>query len=262
MKTGTSWVYDYLRKRGDVCLPVKVKETFYFDKNYSRGARWYKSHFSTEASLNEPIVDVSPSYFHSDMACRRIANDIGTVRLVIVLRDPVRRTWSHYLHLKRKGYIRCNIKEAYEKYPEIIEASRYHERIDYWKRYHTKEYISILFQEDLKDRSAKFTSQLCAALAIDNIEVSSDQPSRSNSIGLPRFLWIASIGTSAGNILRKYGFYSLINVAKAVGLKKLFYGDALDRSRIPQPSPEELEWIKGMLKLDDEPYTQIPEDYL
>ena len=51
-------------------------------------------------------------------------------------------------------------------------------------------------------------------------------------------------------------------MAKAVGLKKLFYGDALDRSRIPQPSPEELEWIKGMLKLDDEPYTQIPEDYL
>ncbi len=262
MKTGTSWIYDYLQERGGVSLAVGVKETFYFDKNYSRGADWYKSHYEIDVDPTVPVVDVSPSYFHSELACKRIANDIDAVRLIIVLRDPVKRAWSHYLHLKRKGYTRSKLVEACEKYPEIIDASRYSKHINVWRMLHSKEQITIMFQEDLKNEPAIFAEQLCSAIGLKYLEVSSGVSTRSNNIGLPRYLWVASLGTFIGNLLRRYRFYGLVNVAKAFGLKKVFYGTGMKRSDIPQPDSEELVWLQNKLKLEIEKYTQNPDVYL
>lgn len=262
MKTGTSWIYDYLQERGDVSLPVGVKETFYFDKNYTRGANWYNGHYSKTVGPDVPVVEVSPSYFHSELACQRIANDIDAVRVIIVLRDPVKRAWSHYLHLKRKGYTRSSLKESCEKFPEIIEASRYSRYIYLWRKAHSADKVTILFQEDLKNDPVAFTEQLCSAIGIEFSELSSSTSRRSNDMGMPKYLWIASIGTYTGNLLRKYRLYGLVNMAKALGLKKLFYGKAMKRADVPRPESEELAWLRDILKQEIEIYVQRSEAYL
>jgi hypothetical protein len=40
-KSGTTWIDNYLRSRGDVQLPIAMKETFFFDKLYDNGWDWY-----------------------------------------------------------------------------------------------------------------------------------------------------------------------------------------------------------------------------
>ncbi len=35
-KAGTTWIYEYLKTLPGVCVPVKVKETFFFDKYYHK----------------------------------------------------------------------------------------------------------------------------------------------------------------------------------------------------------------------------------
>ncbi len=51
-------------------------------------------------------------------------------KIAIILRDPIMRTWSHYNYKKyhQKGdrqEIKCNLKEALVKHPELITHSCY-----------------------------------------------------------------------------------------------------------------------------------------
>ena len=44
-RTGTTWIDAYLRARGDVLLPSRVKETWFFSQFFDRGVDWYGAHF-------------------------------------------------------------------------------------------------------------------------------------------------------------------------------------------------------------------------
>lgn len=37
MRTGPTWLQEYLLSRGDVCLPKNIKETFYFAEKFDPG---------------------------------------------------------------------------------------------------------------------------------------------------------------------------------------------------------------------------------
>ena len=71
MKTGTSWVHEYMALHPTISVPVTVKETYYFSKNYYKGIGWYaKQH----AANSETVVmgEVSPTYFDSEEVANRI----------------------------------------------------------------------------------------------------------------------------------------------------------------------------------------------
>jgi hypothetical protein len=82
-----------------------IKGTYFFDEEWSRGERWYRSHFPTDrvrAKAAEqlgyaPIAfEASPYYLfhpHAPARARQVAPDAITVAL---LRDPVERAFSHY----------------------------------------------------------------------------------------------------------------------------------------------------------------------
>lgn len=126
MKAGTTWIYDYLSWRGDVCLPQGVKETFFFDRNWDKGVTWYARHFHAHKTCDcEVIVEVAPSLFHHPDAPGYVRDTLGQVQLIVTIRDPVDRAWSHYQHLRSKGYTNSDLKIALVQFPEIVEASKY-----------------------------------------------------------------------------------------------------------------------------------------
>ena len=107
-KTGTSWVDRVLRTVDGVCLPHKVKETFFFDKHFDKGMQWYLEQFPQDRS-GDLMVEVAPTYFFSDAAPERIAETIPDAQIVVTLRDPVRRAVSHYLNLRKYGFTDLDI---------------------------------------------------------------------------------------------------------------------------------------------------------
>ncbi|NHA66587.1 sulfotransferase family protein [Phycicoccus flavus] len=106
---GTTSLWNYLVEHPDV-LPMfpasqEIKSPHYFDIHYDRGRRWYRSHFPTEAERdrherrtgNRALAgEASPYYMFHPLAPQRIAADLPSVRLVVSLRNPVDRIWSHY----------------------------------------------------------------------------------------------------------------------------------------------------------------------
>lgn len=87
-----------------------TKGVHYFDSNFARGERWYRSYMplaSTRARATRrhgvPAVvgEASPYYlFHPD-AARRAHLTVPDARLVVLLRDPAQRTYSHWKERRR-----------------------------------------------------------------------------------------------------------------------------------------------------------------
>lgn len=90
--------------------PDATKGVHYFDSNYFRGDRWYRSYMPTIATrtlvsrrYGVPAVagEASPYYlFHPD-AARRAHASVPSARLIVLLRDPAQRAYSHWKERRR-----------------------------------------------------------------------------------------------------------------------------------------------------------------
>lgn len=105
-KCGTSSLYAYLMEHPYV-VPTFKAEVHYFDSNYEKGIRWYKSNFPTQLYqfLFKFIFkrkfltgEKTPYYIFHPHAIKRIRSVIPNVKIVLLLRNPVNRSYSHYNH--------------------------------------------------------------------------------------------------------------------------------------------------------------------
>ena len=115
-KCGTSSLYRNLVKHPSV-IPAFVKEVHFFDnsRNFQRGVGWYKAHFpfllykyySTHICKNDFLTgEASPFYMFHPHAPKRISELLPGVKIIIILRNPVDRAYSHYHHeVKREREI-------------------------------------------------------------------------------------------------------------------------------------------------------------
>lgn len=97
-KSGTTWLYEMVRQHPEICVS-KVKEPHFYSHNYDKGYEWYFNLWKTE--INQKTGEFSTTYFNSVLALDRIVKDNPDVKIVLLLRDPLSRAYSHLKHLLR-----------------------------------------------------------------------------------------------------------------------------------------------------------------
>ncbi len=136
---GTTSLYNYLLQHPSI-QPLfpgrqRIKGVHFFDSGYARGERWYRSHFPLTAGsrhlarpwISHPLAgEASPYYLFHPLAAERLAGQVPDVRLLVVLRDPVERAYSHYKERVRNGGETLTFEAAIEAEPDRIrgEAER------------------------------------------------------------------------------------------------------------------------------------------
>lgn len=115
-KCGTTSLHGYLVQHPGVIAPLR-KEVHYFDVNYGRGEHWYRAHFGRtgEPGLN---LDSSPYYLFHPLVPQRLAALLPGAKLIVLLRDPVRRAYSHYWHERDRGRESLSFEDAIAAEPE------------------------------------------------------------------------------------------------------------------------------------------------
>jgi hypothetical protein len=170
-KSGTSSLHYYLVQHPGVIAPLR-KEVHYFDLNHGRGEAWYRAHFGRvgEPGLN---LDSSPYYLFHPAVPARLHALLPDARLVVLLRDPVRRAYSHYWHERDKGRETLPFEDAIAAETGRIEADheqlangalevstahqhfsylargRYAEQLERWLALYPRERLLALRFEDL-----------------------------------------------------------------------------------------------------------------
>jgi hypothetical protein len=105
---GTTSLWRYLGEHPDVLplypRPEQRKGMYYFDEQFARGDRWYRSHFPTRTRRDRPrawgapavVGEATPYYLYHPLAPVRAHAVVPDARILVVLRDPVERAYSHY----------------------------------------------------------------------------------------------------------------------------------------------------------------------
>jgi len=105
---GTTSLWRYLIEHPDVLElfpgPENLKGMYYFDEQFGRGDRWYRSHFPPRARIDRALAhgdatvvgEATPYYLYHPLAPARAHATVPDARILVVLRDPVERAYSHY----------------------------------------------------------------------------------------------------------------------------------------------------------------------
>ena len=118
-KAGTTSLYAYLKQHPEIYMSP-IKETNFFaleGKNLDfagPGDRDFINRFSVnsleaycamfQGISNEIAVgEASPLYLYNPTAAKRIQHYIPAAKLIVILRNPVERAYSSFLHLVRDG---------------------------------------------------------------------------------------------------------------------------------------------------------------
>lgn len=123
MKAGTTSLFAYLEGHPQLAASHE-KEVHYFDMNFHRGPGWYARQFPrhngpAEAAAPLP-VESSPYYLFEPRVPARIRELLPDVKLVILLRDPVDRAFSHYHNNRRLGREQLSFEDAIDAEEERL----------------------------------------------------------------------------------------------------------------------------------------------
>ena len=112
-RSGTTSMYKTLSQHPAVLKAVLRKGVHYFDVGYTNGPGWYRAQFPLQYTATRrqralgvrPLTgESSPYYMFHPLAAERIARDLPSVRLIVLLRDPVERAYSAHTHEVARGY--------------------------------------------------------------------------------------------------------------------------------------------------------------
>jgi hypothetical protein len=130
-RSGTSSLYEYLVSH-PLVLRAAREEIHYFDNNYHRGISWYGGHFATQIAARfkaraencEAMTgEATPYYMAHPLALQRIARDLPGVRVLVILRNPVDRAYSHFQHERNLGREPLPLfEEALDREPERLKG--------------------------------------------------------------------------------------------------------------------------------------------
>ena len=152
-KSATRWLDSNLRVHPQVYLPHEG-ELHYFDRDFQMPLHWYASKF--EGGQEKLKGDITPGYGPlPPKRIRFIRTLIPDVRLVLLLRNPVDRAWSHavmrLVTLRNRAFEDVSEREFLRLFdaPVLTKRGDYLSILNAWERAFSREQLYVGFYEDV-----------------------------------------------------------------------------------------------------------------
>jgi sulfotransferase family protein len=170
MKSGTTSLHQILASDPNIYIPAE--EIFFFDMDdlfqhpdffYPTADRWltqpyrpdlprtraWYSSFFAPAQEGQLVGEDSTTYLASEKAAERIAAFSREIKVIVLLRDPAARTYSHYWHLVRTGRATLGFEDALRFAPgTLIQRSLYKPQVERFLNALGRQRLMILLFEE------------------------------------------------------------------------------------------------------------------
>lgn len=135
------------------------------------------------------IGEASPQYFTRPLAAKNIKKYIPEVKLIVSLRNPIERSYSHYLMDVRQGRENKPFLDAFfEKnnghYKQMVKHGLYYSNLTAWYDSFLEDQMKIVFFEDLISNPKELFKEIFDFLGVDN--ASEIRMDHQNKGGVPR----------------------------------------------------------------------------
>lgn len=150
MKSATSSLHVQLSSQPGIFMSEPKEPQFFSDDDqYQRGADWYQSLFS--GACEDDLCGESSTHYTKlpdyPETIPRMKAFLPDVRVIYAMRHPIDRLVSHYIHQWTQNIICCDINDALDRYPELINYGRYSYQLEpYFEAYGQSSVLPVFFE--------------------------------------------------------------------------------------------------------------------
>ena len=203
-KAGTTSLYHYLSEHPQVEMSSQKEPDYFSDKAiHEQGMYYAKNRVDTLDKYESLFVqkesvvygEASVSYLFYENVAEDIKKYNPNAKIIIMLRDPIERAFSHYLMDYRLGLIsdsfenvlakKSKHKNAHLFYQQYIEVSKYAKQIQRYLDFFEKENILFIDYEDFKKNVSKTVGKVYDFLSIST-EFTADINTKYNTFTMPK----------------------------------------------------------------------------
>jgi sulfotransferase family protein len=151
-KSGTTSLAHYLRAHPNAYMPRFEPHYFTAERRWKLGQAWYENQFK-EAEDAIAVGEKSASYSRHPLypgVPGRIADLLPDVHIVYLVRHPLDRMRSEYLHRRLNGKETRPLDEAVRADPSYLDTSRYALQIHRYLEHFPRDQLLVLTAEQLR----------------------------------------------------------------------------------------------------------------
>ena len=170
MKCATSTLHEQLAAQAGIFMCDPKEPCFFSDDGVWRnGTDWYKALFA-DAGPGELRGESSthytklPTYPHT---VSRMAEHLPDVKLIYMMRHPLDRLVSQYIHQWTEREIVCDLNRAVSVHPELTSYSQYDAQLTPYLETFGKDKILPLFLNQMKQRPQETLEKVCTFIGYE-----------------------------------------------------------------------------------------------
>ena len=165
MKSGTSGLHKQLARRSGLFLSTPKEPNFFSDDDvHSRGEGWYHTLFA--GARPDQVCGESSTHYTKlptyPETCARMRSLLDDVKLVYVMRHPIDRMISQYIHQWTENAVSGSIDEAIRQDDRFIAYSSYARQIEPYLETYGRERILPVFFERLVSSPDAELARICS----------------------------------------------------------------------------------------------------
>lgn len=238
-KCASSWLHAVAGSHPEIGVS-DPKEVDFFSYYFDRGYRWYEGHFETGPGIRI-CFENSPSYFHDPRAAGRARGYSPDLKILALLREPVKRAFSNHMHEIIKGHIApCPFEEGLDNNPAYLEQGLYATHLARWFDAFPAGQVRVMFAEEIAldaRAAARDVFEFCGVDPEFDSPILHERRNESDRARIP----VLRTGLRAGgDWLRRRGMEPVLARVKATGpVSALLRANKVDiREEIPPMRPE------------------------
>ena len=204
MKCATTSLYAYLNQHPHVCFS-DPKEPIFFEFEYSKGLEYYWDRYFAGWKGETAVGEARHRNLFLPYVPERIKKSIPNPKFVVIVRNPIKRAYSHWLHNYRIGLETLPFEDAIwedikriergisfegeegaqlwasdlvvprgkkgirttKEFRTYVDSGYYSQQIRLYRTLFSPESIKIVFAEDLAQNPQPVVSELWSFLGVD-----------------------------------------------------------------------------------------------
>jgi len=237
-KAGTTALADILAQHPHIAgMPIKEPGHFctdlrpdVFSKAYKRLIQWNEADYFAEAELKERhigfveershyhrlcqqaqagkpeathILDASTAYLYSVPAVKELAHYNNKAKIIVLLRNPIDRAWSHYTMALKYGMESEAPMAAFKREAALeqaqwgrdecyLELGNYAQQLKRWKEKFGEKHLLVVFHEDLKNTPQKVLNRITEFLDLPTFVATKAKATNEGSV--PKYPKMNALG--------------------------------------------------------------------
>lgn len=251
-KSGTSWLARCLDEHPELSIPVKETHFFSRDAEYERGIPHFEAKLVDADASAKHVGEFSPNYLSHAASYARVHEYAADALLLVALRNPIDRAFSHYLHEVRAGQatLEEGFANAAKRRHEYLHHGFYGQHLAKWLEHFDARQIHTEFYENIRSEASAVLGRAYRFLDVDADFLPPSLQAQVNRTRVPRNQVIERVFDGARATLGHPMLRRPRRLLKDLGVARWVRAVNTQASQQPTLDAAEREWLRGVFSSD------------